>query len=53
MKAISLLLPAPYLQRLQDLVDAGYYPNRAEAIRVAVRDLLHSEIHLTRSDVYE
>ena len=53
MKAVCVLMPAPYLRRLQNLVDAGYYPNRAEAIRIAVRDLLLAEIHLTRSDVHE
>jgi len=43
MKLITLYLPEPYLKALQDLVDDRYYPNRAEAIRVAVRDLLNAE----------
>jgi Arc/MetJ-type ribon-helix-helix transcriptional regulator len=42
-KLITLYLPEPYLKALQDLVDDRYYPNRAEAIRVAVRDLLNAE----------
>ncbi len=42
-KLITLYLPEPYLKALQDLVDDRYYPNRAEAIRVAIRDLLNAE----------
>jgi antitoxin ParD1/3/4 len=44
MKLITLYLPEPYLKALDWLVDAKYYPNRAEAIRVAVRDLLSVEV---------
>ncbi|HKZ94688.1 MAG TPA: ribbon-helix-helix domain-containing protein [Candidatus Bathyarchaeia archaeon] len=43
MKLITLYLPEPYLKALQGLVDDRYYPNRAEAIRVAIRDLLNAE----------
>jgi len=42
-KLITLYLPEPYLKALQGLVDGRYYPNRAEAIRVAIRDLLNDE----------
>jgi len=42
-KLITLYLPEPYLKALQGLVDDRYYPNRAEAIRVAIRDLLNAE----------
>lgn len=44
MRLITLYLPEPYLKALDWLVDAKYYPNRAEAIRVAVRDLLSVEV---------
>jgi len=44
MKLITLYLPEPYIKALQSLVDERYYPNRAEAIRVAVRDLLSAEV---------
>jgi len=40
MKLITLYLPEDYLRALEELVRRGYYPNRAEAIRVAIRDLL-------------
>ena len=41
MKVISLLVPEPYLQMIYDLVRKGVFPNRSEAIRVAIRDLLN------------
>ncbi len=44
MKLITLYLPEPYIKALDSLVDDRYYPNRAEAIRMAVRDLLSVEI---------
>lgn len=43
MKLITLYLPEPYIRALDKLVNEKYYPNRAEAIRVAVRDLLSVE----------
>lgn len=43
MKLITLYLPEPYIQALDRLVNERYYPNRAEAIRVAIRDLLTVE----------
>lgn len=43
MKLITLLLPRPYIKALDQLVGKKYYPNRAEAIRVAIRDLLNVE----------
>ncbi len=44
MKMITLYLPEPYIQALDSLVGGRYYPNRAEAIRVAVRDLINDEV---------
>jgi len=43
-KLITLYLPEPYIKALDSLVQEQYYPNRAEAIRVAVRDLLSVEV---------
>jgi antitoxin ParD1/3/4 len=43
-KLITLHLPEPYLAALDQLVDDKYYPNRAEAIRVAIRDMLSLEV---------
>jgi len=43
-KLITLYLPEPYIEALDKLVNERFYPNRAEAIRVAVRDLINSEL---------
>ncbi len=44
MKLITIHLPELYIKDLDELVDDNYYPNRAEAIRVAVRDMLVTEL---------
>jgi Arc/MetJ-type ribon-helix-helix transcriptional regulator len=44
MKLITIYLPEPYLEALDELVSQRYYPHRAEAIRVAVRDLVSVEL---------
>jgi antitoxin ParD1/3/4 len=44
MKLITLYLPEPYLEALDELVTKRYYPHRAEAIRVAIRDLISMEL---------
>jgi len=43
MRLITLHLPESYLRALDELVRQGYYPSRAEAIRVAIRDMLNRE----------
>jgi len=43
MRLITLYLPEAYLKALDELVEKRYYPSRAEAIRVAIRDLLNRE----------
>jgi Arc/MetJ-type ribon-helix-helix transcriptional regulator len=44
MRLITVHLPAAYLNGIDRLVTAEAYPNRSEAIRVAVRDLLKAEL---------
>lgn len=44
MKLITIHLPESYIKDLDGLVDENFYPNRAEAIRVAVRDMLVNEV---------
>lgn len=44
MKLITLYVPEPYLKALDRLINERYYPNRAEAIRIAIRDLLSVEL---------
>ena len=63
MKLITLYLPEPYIKMLEQLVTERFYPNRAEAIRVAIRDLINDEVvrrkwvdqnepHRARTQVY-
>jgi len=43
-KVITLNVPEPYIEALDELVMASVYPNRAEAIRLAIRDLVKGEV---------
>lgn len=44
MKLITIHLPEPYIKDLDGLVREDIYPNRAEAIRIAIRDMLIEEV---------
>jgi len=44
MRLISIQVPEAYLRGLEELVEKGLYPNRSEAIRYAIRDLLKKEL---------
>jgi Arc/MetJ-type ribon-helix-helix transcriptional regulator len=44
MKLISVQIPELYLEGMDIMVVSGYYANRSEAIRVAVRDLIVKEL---------
>jgi len=44
LKLITINLPEIYLRDLDELVKDDMYPNRAEAIRIAVRDMLVDEV---------
>lgn len=48
MKLITLHLPPRFVRELDELVREGRYPNRSEAIRVAVRDLLREEVWINK-----
>ncbi len=50
MKMITLYLPEPYIDALKQLVDEKLYPNRAEAIRVAIRDMISVEVWRRKVD---
>jgi len=47
-KLITVLMPRIYLDALDDLIECRFYPNKAEAIRAAVRDLINREYFLTK-----
>ncbi len=44
MKLITCHIPEAYISGIEELVNQNMYPNRSEVIRVAVRDLLKSEL---------
>ena len=44
MRLIAVHLPDKLLDDIQQLVEKGLYPNRSEAIRIAIRDLLKQEL---------
>jgi len=43
MKMITVYIPDRYLYELEELVRDGYFPNRSEAIRMAIRDIIKNE----------
>ncbi|MFX0071326.1 MAG: ribbon-helix-helix domain-containing protein [Candidatus Hermodarchaeota archaeon] len=49
MKLISVNLPEAYIKVLELLVTEGKFPNRSEAIRVAIRDLIKTEYLIEES----
>ena len=48
-KLISVNLPESYLRVLEILVTEGKFPNRSEAIRVGIRDLIKTEYLIEES----
>jgi antitoxin ParD1/3/4 len=49
MKLISVNLPEAYIKVLEILVTEGKFPNRSEAIRVGIRDLIKTEYLIEES----
>jgi hypothetical protein len=49
MKLISVQIPEAYMNGLDELVNYGYFPNKSEAIRSAIRDMLKNELGGFRS----
>lgn len=48
MKLITLLVPEHYLKALDELVKKKFYPNRSEAIRMAIHDMIVEEYTMRR-----
>jgi Arc/MetJ-type ribon-helix-helix transcriptional regulator len=44
LKTVMLRLPEKYIKDLDQLVAERFYPNRCEAIRFAIHDLISSEV---------
>ncbi len=51
MRLVTVHLPGEYLHDLDELVQMQKYPNRSEAIRVAIRDLLKEELWHQRNQL--
>ena len=49
MQLISINMPQDTIEGLDELVRKGIYPNRSEAIRFAIRDLLKEELWRSQS----
>ena len=45
MKHVTFHLPDSYVSGLKELVESKLYPNKSEAIRTAIRDLLKKEFN--------
>ncbi|MEM2519109.1 MAG: ribbon-helix-helix domain-containing protein [Nitrososphaerota archaeon] len=45
-KVVTVHLPEAYLEAIDELVRKKIYPNRAEAIRMAVRDFIQAEANI-------
>lgn len=43
MRFITQYVPEGHIRKLEELVRKGFYANRAEAIRIAIRDLVNEE----------
>ncbi|HPR41639.1 MAG TPA: type II toxin-antitoxin system ParD family antitoxin [Candidatus Methanofastidiosa archaeon] len=44
MQLLSIQVPEAYITGIDILILSGYFPNRSEAIRCAVRDLIDKEL---------
>ncbi len=44
MRLITVKMPEPYVEALDELVRKGRFTSRSEAIRIAIRELLRREL---------
>ncbi len=43
MERVTLRIPKQQIEQVERMVESGQYPNRSEAIRAAVRDMIEEE----------
>ncbi|MFX0113244.1 MAG: ribbon-helix-helix domain-containing protein [Candidatus Hodarchaeota archaeon] len=48
MRLVTVHLPEDFVEGLDELVRLKRYPNRSEAIRIGIRDLLKDELWILR-----
>ncbi len=51
MKLITVKMPEPYVEGLDELVRTGRYSSRSEVIRIAVRELLKRELWIKEEEL--
>ena len=49
MQIVTVNLPSIYIDAIAKLTDQGLYPSRSEAIRVALKDFLSTELKMVES----
>ena len=49
MDRVTLRIPEQQIEAVEQLVETGQYPNRSEAIRSAVRELVDEEFETERT----
>ncbi len=49
MQIVTVNLPSIYIDAIAKLTEQGLFPSRSEAIRVALRDFLKSELGMVES----
>lgn len=49
MQIVTVNLPSIFIDAIQKLTDQGLFPSRSEAIRVALRDFLKTELEMVES----
>ncbi len=52
MRLVTVKMPEMYLEGLDELVKAGKFTTRSEAIRIAVRELLKRELWMVVAENY-
>jgi antitoxin ParD1/3/4 len=50
MERVTLRIPKQQIEEVERMVDTGEYPNRSEAIRSAVREMLNEQDAEPRDD---
>ncbi|AKH97045.1 ribbon-helix-helix domain-containing protein [Halanaeroarchaeum sulfurireducens] len=50
MERVTLRIPAQQIEEVEQMVERGKYPNRSEAIRSAVREMLDEQQEQTTNN---
>ena len=53
MERVTLRIPKQQIEEVEQMVEMGEFPNRSEAIRAAVRDMLNEQLDDEREREHE